>query len=782
MAADSKAPMSPTRDNVSSIADKYIDEVSPKLTPEEKTSVDSTMFILNSKKSTPSIYKEAADELLNSCTVALANTKDIKKLIVITAKLFKEIPDNARTANMLGVTLFAIGRKNDAITVVEYGLSLKPNNTLLLMNAVNMYFDMDEAETAKAYLDKVISIDKDNRAAYSALATYWYAKGDLDKAVGAMVKAATLGGVVIVKKADADKKKIEDSTGAQSDILPVLESKTTALKDILPKTTADIIEDRFPSQAEEIRSRYLKLIENEKMVMPGIPSANTHDAKGWLSNGLHIIKEWQKQFLDKAKKETGKVMAMQYGVNPGDSKAVKKAKGRALAKEQIEKSLADVDDMLEAMKGMGIPESKIRLAEQKMKKVRDKHGIAAPSPAAEESPSDTEITSDEEMRKYERSLVIPGWDNGSVFAMTNFRDYVAIRSTYEIYFRELFKDLNSKIADVMRVYEEKAKEEKDRHEDVMKRIEEEAKAEARANDGVVPDPEKYEMRARDEKLMHKKKMNAIGNDYFNQWSGIVFPQYRSKMKPKLEEFWNVCALYIRNMNDTEVMKAEYSKVKQIYLNTASMSVSMLSCGTTFKYYGDTYEEEQEIEKDRALAKERAEAEKAAYAESSKLAESALEQWINDTFALGISGQFLSMKVTPRKLVIEEYIAGMNFKHVYDFKTGEWSIYRSFCAKIDVGIQIGPMKAGVSARADILESYDVINTRNGQVVNAGSSFARGSVGGSLGADKLSVSGGAVVTLDPAAESELSVKFNKSAGYKDSLSSDKDYKDLKGGMTF
>ena len=51
--------------------------------------------------------------------------------------------------------------------------------------------------------------------------------------------------------------------------------------------------------------------------------------------------------------------------------------------------------------------------------------------------------------------------------------------------------------------------------------------------------------------------------------------------------------------------------------------------------------------------------------------------------------------------------------------------RSFAAKIDIGIQIGPLKAVVNARVDILESYDTYNVRNGNLVNCGSSFAKGS---------------------------------------------------------
>lgn len=784
-ATENSKLLPPTRENVLRIASSLIDEVTPKLSLQEKAVLDSTFFILNSKKKIPALYNEAADELLNHCTIALSNTTAIKPVMITAARLFQDIPDNARTANMLGVVLFATGRTNEARTATGYALALQPRNELVMLNAANIYFDLGMGDEAKRLLDRIIKANPESKSAWSALATYWFSKGDQGKAVEAMIKASALGVGVIQKKADADKKLIETNTAGPGDTHPVLDAKTRAMKDLLPKTTADIIEDRFPEQAAEIRKRYLKLIESETMRMPALPMINTSGAKGWISNGTVIMKAWQKVFFDKAKQEQSSIMAMQYGIKPGDSKAVKKAKGKEAANKQIEQSLKNASDALQAMKGMpGIPESKIRQAEQKLKKARAKAGIKTPPAESEEGSAtkdDTrppaEIASDEDLQKHERSLVIPGWDSGSVFAVTNFRNYVAIRNSYEIYFREYFRDFNGKSADILKVYTDKRQQESQRHEEAMKNISDARDAEARANDGVVQNPERYQKQVEDEGLLHRKMVNVLGDDYFAQWAGLALIQYKSKMKPKLDEFWNVAALYIRNMNDPEVMKAEYVKVKQIFFMYGSFAVSAVNCGTTFTYAGNTYQEELEMESERAKAKEQAEQDKMEFERNSRFAANAIEKWIDDTFSIGISGQFLSLKLTPRKIVIEEYIAGMNFKHVYDFKTGEWSIYRSFCAKVDIGIQLGPMTAGVSARADILESYDVINTRNGQVVNAGSSFAKASAGGSLGADTLSVSGDATVTLDPAAESELSVKYNGSAGCEGTV-----HDKIKGGVSF
>jgi len=58
------------------------------------------------------------------------------------------------------------------------------------------------------------------------------------------------------------------------------------------------------------------------------------------------------------------------------------------------------------------------------------------------------------------------------------------------------------------------------------------------------------------------ELNAIAQDYYQQWAGVFFPQYVGKMKPTLDAYWRVCMLYVRNMNDPEMMRAWYLNVKQ----------------------------------------------------------------------------------------------------------------------------------------------------------------------------------------------------------------------------
>jgi hypothetical protein len=388
-----------------------------------------------------------------------------------------------------------------------------------------------------------------------------------------------------------------------------------------------------------------------------------------------------------------------------------------------------------------------------------------------ETPERTEpatITSDADAEKIGADDVDPGVDFGSPFASSNYRTYMFIRDSYELYFMKYYKKAEENVANILTVYAAQVDKENKLYAQRLAPIEEQEEANRKEAEksGGVPDNAKFEMDKRKETLRHKKAVNALSDEFFAQWSSYSLSQYDRKMKPMLDQFWATCAVYIRNMNQPEILKAEYARCKQCFWTNGGLAVGMMNV-TDFTYYPETVEEERQIELEIAQAKDEAEAKAKEYKKQTKAADQAFVKWLEDNFALGISGEFVTAKITPRQLTIEEYIFGMNFKHVFDFKTGDWTTYRSFAAKVDIGIQVGPMKAGVQARADMLESYDTYNIGNGKLVDCGSSFAKGNVTGSLGAGDVGVSGTVKVTLDPAAESELSAKFSGGMGVKNKL---------------
>lgn len=769
----------PTKAGALALADSYLKLVTPQLSMEEKSAVDTVKFKLDSLKTTPTMQVDAIDELVNHCTIALAKTEGIEAIIVTSAWLVKYAPANPRVINLFGVVLHTIGKNPDAIPMLEYAHAVNPKSELILLNAANTYLDLNQDAKAKAYIDKVIAQDAKNKSAWSALAAYWYKKGDMKQTLDALMKAAALGGGVVQKKSDPAQKVVEQTLVSGNDGIETIEQKLAKTNTLMPNTAADLIDEQFPAEAKQIRDRYLKLVDNEKMIMPPLPQMNVSGVKGWTEQGEPYMAEWQDAFRKNAEDGMFEVMHLQTGINKGDSEKEKERKGLIEANKQLEKSFADAQKMMKAMAGMpGV--SAAQLAQMKAQMVKSQQearadlkrrmaeaGISSLS----EAPDTIEpavITSDADAEKIGGDEVIPGYDYGSPFAGTNYRAYMFIRNDYEIYFMKYYKKVLADVGDILKVYAGKLAEEKKTHDTKMEEIntqEDLARKEVEKSGGVFLN-DKFEMDRRKETLRYKKMVNAISDDYFAQWSSYSFSRYDRKMKPMLDQFWATCAVYIRNMNQPEVLKAEYARCKQDFWMYAGLAVGMMNPGQ-FTYFPETVEEERQLEYDIAKAKDDAAAKANEYKGQTKAADNAYVKWLEDNFALGLSGEFLTAKITPRQLTIEEYICGMNFKHVFDFKTGDWTTTRSFAAKIDVGIQVGPMKAGVSARADILESYDTYNIGNGKLVNCGSTFAKGSVTGAMGAGDLSVSETMKVTLDPAAQSELSVKFSNSAGLKNKL---------------
>lgn len=757
----------PTKAGILALAEQCLQEVTPQLSIPQKSAVDRIRFTLDAQRTVPAIQAQSIDELVNHCTIALANTDGIEATIATSVYLLQSAPANARVANLFGVVLHTIGRNAEAIAALEYARTLRPKSELIMLNAANTYLDLDEDEKAKTLIDQVLAQNATNKSAYSALACYWYKQGDLQKTLEALMKSASFGGGVVQKKAEENQKVVEENTVSGDDPIETMEQKLAGTKDLVPKTTADLIEDQFPDAAKQIRDRYGRLVDNEKMILPPLPQLNTSGLKNWTAKGAPYIKRWQDAFDFNAENAMYEIGHLEAGINRGDSEAVIKQKSTAVMKPRLQKAMTDTEKMLKMMEGMpGVSAEQLKKARASLRQAEKELGVKPP-PAAAESDESPAITSDADAEKIGAEDVLPGSDYGSAFAATNYRDFLVIRNGYELYFLKYYQEFSAKVQEILSVYDKKNKEEQSVYAANMQKIDEEEIRVRKAAGGAL-DRRHFELEQRKETLRYRKAVNRLGDDYFAQWANLALPQYVQKMKPKLDEYWAVCGLYIRNMNQPEVMKAEYVRVKQNFWLRAGIAVGSMSVGdNTFTYLGETDKEEQELEADIRAAEEEAKAKLEDYKQETKTADNAIVKWLEDNFALGIAGEFLSLKITPRRLTIEEYIAGMNFKHVLDFKTGQWTTYRSFAAKIDIGIQIGPMKAGVSARADILESYDTLNIRTGQVINSGSRFVAGSAGGAIGAGDVTIGGSAQVTLDPAAENEVSVKFTHSLGAKNKL---------------
>jgi hypothetical protein len=284
---------------------------------------------------------------------------------------------------------------------------------------------------------------------------------------------------------------------------------------------------------------------------------------------------------------------------------------------------------------------------------------------------------------------IPGMDNGSPMAQKNYHDYILTRNTYEIYMMKFFKDYNAKIMPIVDAYTKMMQSEQQDHDNRLKAIDEE---EQRAMENAHGDPidhTPFDLKRRKENLRHKKEVNSLGNSAYHQWSGVYFPQYTQKMRPMLHNYWNVCALYVRNMEDPEVMKREYARIVNTYWMYAMQATGDIG-GGKFQYLGETDEEEAQLEADIKAAEEEAEAKKHQFENDTKSADNVLPKWLEDKLQFSIGVEFLALTINPHGIEFEAYVPGVNGKVTYDFESQSFKTSTSLCAKIDVGMKIGPL--------------------------------------------------------------------------------------------
>lgn len=748
-----------TREVVLGLADSYIKQLYPKLQGKDFTSANEIKVFLESQKSSPILLDKAVNDMVSRLTVCLTRLKTLDALVVSSAYLVKYAPENARTSNLFASVLHTAGKMDDAVTVLEYTYQLKPECPLAMMNLANAYLDANENEKAKALLDKVIALDSNNKDAYSALACYWYKKKDNAKTVEALMKAASFGGWVKNKR-KKNQELTEKNTSEAGDTTEILEQKANNLKDMVPLTTGDLIEEEYPDMAQKFRDKYQKLLASERMVLPLLPQMNTSSLRDFQQNSP-IIEAWAEVIGERAETGIKEVVYLQTGITSADSDAVMRKKALKTANEQMNKAMADSEKMLKAMKGMpGIkPEEIARLqrelnqakkdAQQEMKKEgiqlpKDQSGDADDGDSADSADSENTVATAD----------MPGFDSGSIFAAQNYHDYMITKNIYEMYMKHYFKDYNAKVNAILESYGKKMKEEADDHDATAKQLNEEEK---RAADGIPEDEvalrmevqEKYARAHRREDLRHKKKVNSYGDDYYSQYVNLYMPQYTQKMRPMLHNYWNVCALYVRNIQNPDLMKQEYGRIVTTYWTNAGQATGGASLCNSFTYLGETEEEEKQLEEDIKAAEKMAEARRNGFDNETKSPKDVVPGWLADNLEFSVALEFLALKISTKGVEFEAYVPGVNGTVTYDFESQSFKTSTSLCAKIDIGMKIGPLDMKLEGRADLLESHDTFYVNKTQV-DEGSSFAKANLKYSLG--PASVEG--TVVIDPAVYNTVS----------------------------
>lgn len=721
-------PSAAARAAVLAVADKYLKLCEPRLQGQDLETLNKIKLGLLNSKDNPGKLHEEIEDFVSQASVALAAMKSLDALMVTADYLVKYEPENPRTTNLLANVLSAYDKAPEAVTMLEYTNFLNPESLTVRISLANAYLNADQDAKAKALLDLLVLRFPNEDDIHLALATYWFKQHNLAKVFDELAKAAQGGGIVY-RKAEEEKEKTAPDEVLPTDGFDEMQAKCDRLRESVPLTTADIIEEAFPVPAEQFRRKYDSLTHDEQMLMPVLPEAKVATLREY-TESEPIISAWTDAFVTKTKP----LYAKSQGVALGATEEETAANAEAAANKQTEDAIATAERQLAMLKNLpGVSAADRAEAEKALKELK----AELPAPGAKAKAGSS------------AAGAIASFDSGGLFAEANYKTYTLISTSYELYLRSYFKDCDTRIAAIRRVYRDLTTSEALIHDNIWKRLQREH---TEKKHGMIDSP------CRSEMIRHKKRMNEIGENCYKQWVNLYLPRYAQKMRPTLDKFWYVTALYIKNMNDPKVMEREYNRILRIYLTYSLKAVGGVASGG-FPWGGPTDEEEAQLQADIRNAKEAAKAKQPEYEKSSFFGDWDWMKWIEDHLTAEASCQYVAFKLTARSIEFEGWAWGPTGRIKLDVVDGTLQTYTGACAKWDTGLKILGLGGKLQVRADLQGTTSTYNLETGQFSEShehpGSMQAKYSVG--------PVSGG--VKADMAvADSEVKVKGSYKFSYK------------------
>ena len=720
----------PTREAVLAIADKYIQSYEPELEMENRQNIDKIKTRLDSLKGMPDKQAEEIHWLANQLTITLAGMNSLDAVATASAYLVKYAPDNSRATNLLGSSLHTMDKLADSITVLEYSYQLSPKSTIAMLNLANACMDNNQDNRARELLEKAVKLEPDNRSAYKTFAYYWYKKKNKAKEIECLRKAAQFVGVV--KKASApEDKEVQKNDVDSTDGIVQMEAKINALADCVPFTTADIIENCFPEEARQIRANYCRLIDSERIEMPRLPEINTSTNKDYIENAP-IITAWLQVPAERYATFEEQNVKSKYGITRNDSEESAQQKAKAGAKKEMAESMDQARQALEMMKGMpGISQADINKAMSEVQKAAKQQGISlGKEPAKNNAP--------------------PGFDAGSSIARMNYANYVIISNSHEQYISKLFSDYLSNEKDILEVYQKHAKAIVEEHERRWEKLQKEHNS-PNSSHGAADIPCKREM------LRYKKAMNECGLTYYKQWVNLYMPMYAQKVKPAMDTYWRVSMLYVKNMQDPKILEHEYTRVKSFFMLNAMTFTQHAGIGSAFAYLGPTDEEEAALEQAIRQAEQEAKEKKPRYLQEFDTPKDDWVKWIGDHLQFEVSGQFLTLKITPGTIEFGAWAFGPSGTVKLDMINSRLQTSTGLSAKADIGVKIFGADAKLESKVDFVSKTAEWDLENGTYREAYEG-PKGETKASLGPASLS----GEVTVDAQFNAKGAIKAASSAG--------------------
>jgi hypothetical protein len=188
-----------------------------------------------------------------------------------------------------------------------------------------------------------------------------------------------------------------------------------------------------------------------------------------------------------------------------------------------------------------------------------------------------------------------------------------------------------------------------------------------------------------------------------------------------------------------------------------MFYAMQACGEitgggAFHYYGETDEEEAQLEADKIEAEKEAEAKKPEFERDFKEPDTDWSKWIEDHLVLEIAVEALSFKITPRTIEFEAFVPGTAAGFKLDMIDEKLETYVGNSAKLEVGVNIFGLEAKIEDRVDFWKQTAKWDFENGTYTETLTSKAEAK--GSFGV----ISGTAGVELEYDTEIKAKADYN------------------------
>ena len=226
-------------------------------------------------------------ELANAAAAAIPSPGGRVLGVALASAAVGQAPKLAVTAHNLAAALYVRQRlagfaietdrsaARDAVALYRYALTLDPTRVQARVNLGNVLVDLQQLEEGRSCFEAALKQDAGCLEAHVGMATYWLARGDKEKARAEM-QSGEVRFPASTRKIAEKTERLEDPAVAPQvtpdDGIESIEDKLRKLRELTPMSTADIIEEWDPADAQQIRIRVNNLPKTDLLQMPSLTS------------------------------------------------------------------------------------------------------------------------------------------------------------------------------------------------------------------------------------------------------------------------------------------------------------------------------------------------------------------------------------------------------------------------------------------------------------------------------------------------------------------------------